>query len=199
MQNVRQQGVQKPLWVSPKDQTPGTPPCFDLFGRTHDIWWAKGHAWTVSNWAVAGIAGIAGLAHLPRRPDGAPALSPWLVIVTANLLTFVANAYIAQMQADMVIARHRADMIRDRHPELKAILDEVNRGMSTRLTRGTWFMRVLTLVISTAGALATYLTVWDTPLSLVLGSTQMAIAWVLIEYLPCRRLWSTNTGGPPAA
>lgn len=93
------------------DKEGGTPAMLTLFSTAHhDIWWAKGHAWTVSNWSITGIAGLSTLSHL-THPQGGPALSPTLLLFAITLLTLAASAYLSQKQADMVTARLRADFM----------------------------------------------------------------------------------------
>lgn len=142
----------------------------------HDLWWAKGHAWTVANWAVATLVA---LAVVDRSKWPAGLLAPLSVALT--LLAVGGIWYLGRMQADMSASRLKALFHIRRSSDLTASIG-LWSGHPNDYNRNSGFVRALMLLVAMANGLALFLLGSGAAVALVTICGQFAFGGVLQSY-----------------
>lgn len=143
----------------------------------HDLWWAKGHAWTVANWTLATLIALSVVDR-----DRWPARHEPLLAGALSILTLAANWYLGRMQADMVASRLRATYLIQSDTSLRRSLGPFvaeSSPYATGYNRNAGFTRSLMLLASCANGLAVYLLCGDAALARCVAVAQFASGAIL--------------------
>lgn len=123
----------------------------------HDLWWAKGHLWTATNWALALLTALVGVGGLLLDYQSTSLVQTWPLVLLSTIVTLAATGYLARLHYDVLRARRIIAHLRELRPEL----DALDRSLPVQpavpdTLRGLVFVGALVLAVSVALGISLY-------------------------------------------
>jgi len=147
----------------------------------HDIWWAKEHVWTATNWALA-LLGVLVSAAALLYPGSMTWANTWPFAVLSALLSTAASGYLARLHYDIVRARRDAAFIRERRKPLDALYHALpkHRETTSDAHRGLLFLAALVALIALALGLTLYVLTRSARLALAAGLVELLLSFFFL-------------------